>query len=148
MALFEVKKVLTLLEKNNIMWSNSLYFAYKQRKRRDKMGERRKIMRTDLDAQLVIKRLDDTGVSNETIDVLDLSQTGIGFMCDAKLEMGAIYEGVLTIWTKEKIDVLFTIVRVCEVDGRYNYGGNFVGLSVVNKGKISTYQTVENNLRD
>ena len=57
------------------------------------MDERRRRERTDLDAQLKIKRADGTNIAEVEIDVTDVSITGIGFTCAEELEIGAIYEG-------------------------------------------------------
>ena len=73
------------------------------------MDERRRRKRTDLDAQLKIKRTDGSSIAEVSIDVVDVSLTGIGFMCEDELELGVIYEGTLTIWTKEKIKVFSPI---------------------------------------
>ena len=107
------------------------------------MDERRRRKRTDLDAQLNIKRTDGSSIEEVSIDVVDISLTGIGFMCAEELELGAIYEGILTIWTKEKLKVFLDIVRRREVDGTINYGAHFVGMPDLYKRKIGVYQTVE-----
>lgn len=107
------------------------------------MNERRKKNRTDLDAVLMVKRLDESDLHEISIEVTNVSPTGIGFMCSEVLEIGAVYEGTLTLWTKEKIPVFMDIVRVMEMDGRYNYGALFVGMPELYSRKISIYQTVE-----
>lgn len=107
------------------------------------MDERRKRKRTDLDAQLKIKRTDGSSIAEVSIDVIDVSLSGIGFLCEDELELGAIYEGTLTIWTKEKIKVFLDIVRRQEKDGTINYGAHFVGMPDLYKRKIGVYQTVE-----
>lgn len=107
------------------------------------MDERRRRKRTDLDAQLKIKRADGSRIAEVEIDVVDVSITGIGFTCKEELELGVIYEGTLTIWTKEKIKVFLDIVRRHEKDGSINYGADFVGLPDLYKRKIGVYQTVE-----
>ena len=84
------------------------------------MDERRSRQRTDLDAQLKIKRADGTSIKEVEIDVTDVSVTGIGFMCKENLEIGVIYEGTLTIWTKEKLNVFLDVVRKKEADGTNN----------------------------
>lgn len=111
------------------------------------MDERRRRERTDLDAQLVIKRTDGSSIEEVAIDVTDVSITGIGFTCADELEIGVIYEGTLTIWTKEKIKVFLDIVRKREMDGTINYGAHFVGMPDLYKRKIGVYQTVENETK-
>ena len=107
------------------------------------MDERRRRKRMDLDAQLKIKRTDGSSIAEMEIDVVDVSITGIGFMCKDELEIGVIYEGTLTIWTKEKIKVFLDIVRRHDMDDAINYGADFVGMPDLYKRKIGVYQTVE-----
>lgn len=107
------------------------------------MNERRKRNRTDLEAQLTLKRLDGSHIQEINIEVTNVSPTGIGFMCTEVLEIGSVYEGTLTIWTKEKIPVFVDIVRSREAEDRYNYGALFVGMPELYSRKISVYQTVE-----
>lgn len=109
------------------------------------MNERRKKNRTDLDATLTVKRLDGSNIHEISIDVTNVSPTGIGFMCSEVLEIGSVYEGTLTLWTKEKVPVFIDIVRVMEVEDRFNYGALFVGMPELYSRKISIYQTVEEN---
>ena len=107
------------------------------------MDERRRRKRTDLDAHLTIKGLDGSNIGAHEIDVTDVSLTGIGFMCADELELGTIYEGTLTIWTKEKIKVFLDIVRRQEKENGINYGAHFVGMPDLYKRKIGIYQVVE-----
>lgn len=111
------------------------------------MDERRRRQRTDLDAQLKIKRADGTKIDEFDIAVTDMSITGIGFACADELEIGTIYEGTLTIWTKEKIKVFLDVVRKQEVENGFNYGAHFVGMPDLYKRKIGVYQTVENETK-
>ena len=111
------------------------------------MDERRSRKRTDLDAQLKIKRTDGTSIKEVEIDVTDVSISGIGFMCKEELEIGVIYEGTLTIWTKEKLNVFLDVVRKKEADGTNNYGAHFAGMPDLYKRKIGIYQTVEDETK-
>lgn len=107
------------------------------------MDERRRKNRSNLDAELVIKRLGGAEMSEVSISVTNVSTTGLGFMCTQELEMGAVYEGTLTIWTKEKIPVFLEIVRVKQVGDKYNCGAFFVGMPEMFTNKIAAYQVVE-----
>ena len=107
------------------------------------MDERRGRKRTDLEARLKIKRTDGSSISSHDIDVTDVSISGIGFMCKDELELGEIYEGVLTIWTKEKLNVFLDVVRRHETEEGINYGAHFVGMPDLYKRKIGVYQVVE-----
>ena len=111
------------------------------------MDERRRRQRTDLDANLKLKRTDGTKIEEVEIDVTDVSITGIGFTCKDELEIGVIYEGTLTIWTKEKIKVFLDIVRRHDIEDGYNYGAHFVGMPDLYKRKIGVYQTVEDETK-
>ena len=109
--------------------------------------DRRKTKRTDLEAHLKIKRADGTCIKEVEIDVTDVSLTGLGFICEEELDLGDIYEGFLTIWTKEKLRVFLNIIRKREVGDAINYGSMFVGLPDLYSRKISVYQTVEDEVK-
>ena len=65
------------------------------------MEERRKCNRMKLISQIVIKRIDEEKPDELVeINILDVSRTGIGFACSKALEIGAIYEAYLRIWTQ------------------------------------------------
>ena len=71
------------------------------------MQERRKSKRLELESKIIIKSLNDPGEQHETtIDITDVSKTGVGFNCDLPLQIGTVYEAYLTIWTKEVIQLL------------------------------------------
>ena len=104
------------------------------------MEERRKSKRTHLDSTLVIKRIDG-GVDEEVdIEISDVSKTGVGFDCTEKLEIGAIYEGFLTIWTKEVLHAFMEIVRIVKEEDHYVYGAIFVGMPETESQRIEVYQ--------
>jgi hypothetical protein len=101
------------------------------------MEDRRRNKRTDLQSKLIAKRLDTNGQSHEVgVDVLNVSKTGIGFVSDELLDMGAVYEAYLTIWTKEVIHAFIEIVRIEKVEEGYEYGGLFIGMPEVDLQRI------------
>ena len=105
------------------------------------MDERRKNTRTDMESKLLLKRLDQQEEGEITIDVLDLSKTGVGFMCDKPLMIGAVYESYMTIWTKEVIHAFIEVVRIEKVDeGAFKCGGLFVGMPDLDSQRIELYQ--------
>lgn len=108
------------------------------------MDERRKNKRIELEAKLLMKRLDSAGVSGEVdIEVVDVSKTGIGFNCSTPLEIGAVYEANLTIWTKETIHAFIEIVRIIkENNGTFSYGGIFIGMPEMDAARIMVYDTI------
>lgn len=110
------------------------------------MEERRKNRRIELGAKLLIKRMDDSAEPKEVnIEVTDVSKTGVGFICPVQLDMGAVYESFLTIWTKEILHTFLEIVRVDKKEeGRYEYGAIFIGMTEQDASRIATYDTIEN----
>lgn len=110
------------------------------------MEERRKNRRIELVSKLLIKRMDYEGEPREvTIEVVDASKTGVGFMCPVQLEIGAVYESFLTIWTKEVLHAFLEIIRVVDKGGgTYEYGAIFIGMSEHDASRIAAYDTIDN----
>ncbi len=108
------------------------------------MDERRKSKRIGLESKLVMKRLSDGNGSSEeiAIEVIDVSKTGVGFNCDKPLEIGAVYEGYLTIWTKEVLHAFIEIVRIIKEEDTFSYGGIFIGMPEMDASRIAVYETV------
>lgn len=110
------------------------------------MNERRKNRRIELISKLLIKRMDGDGEPKEVnIEVLDASKTGVGFLCPVKLDIGAVYESYLTIWTKEVLHTFLEIVRAVDKgDGTYEYGSIFIGMSEQDASRIAAYDMIDN----
>jgi hypothetical protein len=104
--------------------------------------ERRKSKRTDMTSKLVVKRLDGNNGNEVTIDILDISKTGVGFNCKESLQIGEVYEAYLTIWTKEVIHAFLQIVRIELRPDCYGYGAIFIGMPEMDSTRIEVYQTV------
>ncbi len=111
------------------------------------MEERRHAQRTSLDSKLVIKRLDGNTSEELSIEITDVSKSGVGFTCPNALEIGAVYESFLTIWTKEVIHAFLQIVRIELKGDVYFYGAHFVGMPEMDAARIETYQTVTEELQ-
>lgn len=108
------------------------------------MDERRKNNRRELISTLTIKRLGgQAGEENVEIDITDLSKTGIGFTCGRALEIGAVYEGNLRIWTQEVLHAFVEIVRIEKKGGEFSYGGIFIGMPEMDAARIEVYDTVK-----
>ena len=106
--------------------------------------EKRRSKRTELESKLIVSRLDKKDEASEiTIDVINLSKTGIGFNCKSPLEIGAVYEGFLRIWTQEVIHAFIEIVRIEKTEQGYNYGGLFIGMPEMEASRIAVYQTMQ-----
>lgn len=110
------------------------------------MEERRKSRRIDLECTLTAKRIDSGNKGEITIDIQDVSKSGIGFLCKEELEMDAVYEAHIVIWTKETIHTLLRIVRIANHGETYLYGAVFMGLSELDLYRISVYDAVEKEL--
>lgn len=110
-------------------------------------NERRRNKRLELTSRLVLKRLDNPNAEAEevAIEVADVSKTGLGFYCTIPLEIGAVYEAYLTIWTKEVIHAFVEIVRIEKVDDAFKYGGIFIGMPEMDAARIEIYDTVNSN---
>ncbi|MCR5655183.1 MAG: PilZ domain-containing protein [Lachnospiraceae bacterium] len=109
-------------------------------------AERRRNKRIDLTSRLVIKRLDsqDDTMKEIAIEVVNVSKTGLGFDCTYPLEIGAVYEAYLTIWTKEVIHAFVEIVRIVKEDDVFHYGSIFIGMPEMDAMRIQIYDTVNN----
>lgn len=107
------------------------------------MSEKRRSKRSELTSKLMMNRIDSAESGREVeIDVQNVSKTGIGFSCDSLLEIGAVYEGFLRIWTKEIIHAFIEVVRIEKKDNTFSYGGLFVGMPESESCRISVYQTI------
>ena len=106
------------------------------------MIEKRNSRRMSLSAHLLIKNMNDASSKEEEteIEVLDVSKTGVGFMCDTPLSIGAVYETKLTLWTDEIIHAFLKVVRIEQTqDERYICGTIFIGLPEINAKRIEVY---------
>lgn len=104
--------------------------------------ERRKNKRTRMPSALVIKRMDGHSDKEISINIIDVSKTGVGFTSEEFLMIGEVFESFLTIWTKEVLHAFLQIVRV-ELDGDgYLYGAIFIGMSEMDASRIEVYQTI------
>ncbi len=107
------------------------------------MEEKRRTERSELQSRLMIKRLDNEEAGEEVnIQITDVSIGGVGFTCNKTLEIGAIYESFLEIWTKEVLHTFLEIVRIEKKGDTYFYGSLFVGLPEMDAQRIGIYQTV------
>jgi hypothetical protein len=110
------------------------------------MEERRKNKRMELQSTLSVKRLDGTEMSDVDIEIIDVSKTGVGFSCNVALEIGAVYESNLRIWTQEVLHAFLEIVRIEKQGNTYIYGAIFIGMPEMDASRIETYETVKDQL--
>lgn len=109
------------------------------------MEERRKNRRIQLTSKLLIKRMNpDSNTKEVNIEVTDASKTGVGFLCSEQLDIGAVYESYLTIWTKEVLHAFLEVIRVVDKgNGTYEYGAIFIGMSEQDASRIAAYDTID-----
>lgn len=108
-----------------------------------KEQEKRNDRRMDLSAKLLIKNMNDpSAVAEEAeIEVLDVSRSGVGFICDTPLSIGAVYETQLKIWTDEVIHAFLKVVRIEQTkEEKYICGTIFIGLPDINAKRIEVYE--------
>lgn len=107
------------------------------------MQERRRNKRIELEAKLMVKRLDNNINEEVSIEVFDISKSGLGFHCESALLIGSVYEAYLTLWTKEVIHAFVEIVRGEKNDSSFTYGGCFIGMPEMDQKRIEIYDTVK-----
>ena len=110
------------------------------------MEERRRNKRMELKSTLTVKRLDGNEASLIDIDIIDVSKTGVGFSCKTALEIGAVYESDLRIWTQEVLHAFLEIVRIEKRGNEFIYGAIFIGMPEMDTARIETYETVNDEL--
>ena len=109
------------------------------------MQEKRNSRRMSLSARLLIKNLNDASDKPEEveIDVLDVSKTGVGFICSTPLTVGAVYETLLKIWNDDEIHAFLKVVRIEQTkDEKYMCGTIFIGLPEMNARRIEIYDVL------
>jgi hypothetical protein len=121
-----------------------VYMGICVRERDAVMEERRKNKRMDMSSKLLLKSLNQGEEPQEvSINVINVSKTGVGFTCEHALELGTVYESFLTIWTKEVLHAFLEIIRKEKVmDDLYEYGAIFIGMSETDASRIETYGTI------
>lgn len=107
------------------------------------MDEKRKNKRFVLEAELEMERIDGSKKKYVPISVLDVSKTGMGFICDEILEMNSVYKIKLKIWTGDIIDTFINIIRFDNSGDDYVYGGIFIGMPDSDASKFSIYELFE-----
>lgn len=110
------------------------------------MEERRRNNRMELSSTITVKRLDSANAEQIDIDIIDVSKTGVGFSCSTPLEIGAVYESNLRIWTQEVLHAFLEIVRIEKKGNSFIYGAIFIGMPEMDSARIQTYETVLNEL--
>ena len=86
---------------------------------------------------------DKNNIEYVEVEVINISETGVGFLAKEKLDMDAFYDSVVKIENGDRIKAIIRIVRVREREGGLNeYGAQLLGLSYADKLKIGIFQMV------
>ncbi len=113
------------------------------------MEERRKNNRLQISVEIETERIDQddmTTVRYLNAHVTDISKTGIGFEASHEFAIGATFTAFITIWTNEKLQTIFKVVRKNELeDGRFHYGCIFVGMQDTDALKIQIYEMLKSS---
>ena len=112
------------------------------------MEERRRSKRTEMNSTLMVKRLDQGDMQEVSIDIVDVSSNGVGFLCKEVLSIGAVYESKLRIWTHEVLHAFLQIVRIEMKRDTYAYGAVFIGMSESDAARIRVYQTINDDEKE
>lgn len=97
--------------------------------------ERRREKRFPFEITLTIEELykqDNVRIEdiNETFQVVDLSKSGVGFVCEHELPLEFYFNAKITIDTKNHFYSVAKIIRKeSESETTYHYGCEFVGLA-------------------
>lgn len=108
------------------------------------MEEKRKAKRIPLEGNLAMNRVDGGKSEIVPIQIVDVSKSGIGFECGRELELSAVYEIELVLWTKERINTFINIIRRDKKDTKTIYGATFVGITEKDSCKIDIYDMFNN----
>lgn len=108
------------------------------------MEEKRKSKRIPLEGNLAMNRVDGGKSEMVPIQIVDVSKSGIGFECARDLDIGAVYEIELVLWTKEKINTFINIIRCDTKNVKKIYGATFVGITESDSCKIDIYDLFNN----
>lgn len=107
------------------------------------MEEKRKNKRFVLQGEIEMERIDGSKKKDVPISILDVSKSGMGFICDEILEMNSVYKIRIKIWTGDIIDTFVNIIRFDNSGEDYIYGSVFIGMPDSDTAKIRIYELFE-----
>lgn len=107
------------------------------------MLEKRKHQRMPLKLEIMISELFKQDYEllydiNSSIEIRDISKTGIGFYCNHELPLGYYFDAKIQLPNKHFFTVL-KITRVTKLENRYNIGCEFIGLGEILSKSIDEY---------
>jgi hypothetical protein len=110
------------------------------------MEERRRHKRLPLEVTVELERLEQDSIVTAkyvTVEVFDLSKSGIGFISPEKMELRSYFDAKIKIWTGETLEVIINTVRELPLEKGYQYGGTFVGMTAVDALKLDIYHMLQ-----
>lgn len=117
------------------------------------MQERRRANRMNIEVSIKLNSVkngdfDKTNVKKDefTVEVVNLSKTGLAFKSKEKLELNTYYDTTIVLWTKETFETIIEVVRTEECGGGDNlYGCRFIGIMPSDELKIQIYEMINEN---
>lgn len=111
-----------------------------------KMEEKRKSKRLPLNLELTISKLfaqDSLMIEdlNESIEVENVSKSGIGFYCVHELPIGYYFDANILLPNERHFFSVLKIVRVNKVDNGHSIGCEFVGLADILSKQVDEYES-------
>ncbi len=106
-------------------------------------NEKRSENRTGLKSKAILKIIQMENGRNLPpieVEITDISPAGIGFKTEHQLMIGEMFQGEISLWTKQKMEVVIKIVRSALEKEGYSYGSLFVGAQCNDSNRIKIYQ--------
>lgn len=115
------------------------------------MQDRRKYKRLPIELHLEINSLFKQGYLiiddlNATIDIINISKSGIGFITKNHLPLGYYFDAKIEFPNNEFFYAVIKIIRKEIFEERYLYGCEFVGLAEFLADKVDNYQKEIENI--
>ncbi len=109
------------------------------------MEEKRRHKRLPLKLELTISSLFKQDYEmldniNESIEVKNISKSGIGFTCSQMLPLNYYFDAKIQLTEDKFFYAVLKIVRVQEVDNSYSVGCEFVGLADILSNRVDLYE--------
>ena len=111
-------------------------------------NEKRTDNRTGLQVRATLKIIQTENGRNLPpfdVEITDVSVSGIGFKSEHQLMIGEMLHGEISLWTKQKMEVIIKIVRAALEEEGYSYGSLFVGAQCNDSNRIKIYQLFNGN---
>ena len=116
--------------------------------RRNKMQEKRRTKRLDIDVTIKLNQVKDmkvvVNVNDEDIEVklVNISREGLAFKTFEELKLNTFYDVNIVLWTKETFKSVIEIVRSerYEDEEAILYGCRFIGIRPADQLKIHIYE--------